>query len=67
MNAVAWSAEKGSRNFLFASQNPTPGAYIRLCREAAVSNFIVSSKGRETQERYWAEAVAIFNEHRLID
>lgn len=60
-NAIAWSAEKGARNFLYSSTQPTmPGAFIHHCRETPVSTFVVSPKGRETQEKYWKECLDIF-------
>jgi retinol dehydrogenase-12 len=60
INLIAWTSEKGSRNFIFAStQNNRPGSYISACKEVPVSTFVVSAKGRETQAKYWKEAVDI--------
>jgi retinol dehydrogenase-12 len=60
-NWIAWTAEKGSRNFVYATTQPcTPGSYISCCAEQPVSNNVVGSKGRETQEKYWREAVGIW-------
>ncbi|WRT66633.1 uncharacterized protein IL334_003592 [Kwoniella shivajii] len=61
MNWIAWTSEKGARNFLYAStQNCSPGSYISGCREQPVSTFVASHKGRETQEKYWKESMDIW-------
>jgi hypothetical protein len=61
MNWLAWTSEKGARNFLYATvKNTTPGSFISSCEETPVSTFVASPKGKETQEKYWSEAVAIW-------
>ncbi|KAK8849438.1 hypothetical protein IAR55_004770 [Kwoniella newhampshirensis] len=61
LNWIAWTTEKGTRNFLYATtQNCRPGSFISSCNEQPVSNFVVSPKGKETQAKYWDEAVKIW-------
>jgi hypothetical protein len=61
INLLSWSTEKGARNFLYATvKDTTPGAFVSHCQESAPSTFVCSAKGRETQEKYWKESVAIW-------
>jgi retinol dehydrogenase-12 len=61
INWLSWSSEKGARNFLYATvKDTTPGSFISHCEEKPVSTFVASPKGRETQAKYWSEAVAIW-------
>lgn len=61
LNRLSWSAEKGARNFLYATtQNTSPGSYISACAEVPVSTFVASELGRQTQVKYWKECRGVW-------
>lgn len=56
MNAIAWSTEKGARNYLYAAtQDTKPGAYISYATEYEPSAFVQSEKGHQVQKKLFGE------------
>lgn len=56
MNWIAWTTEKGARNFLFAGVSDfTSGAYITDCKETEPAPFVGSEKGQKVQKQIWGE------------
>jgi hypothetical protein len=55
-NWVAWSTEKGARNFLYAGvSDVTSGAYVSDCKETEPSAFVRSDEGLKIQKQIWGE------------
>lgn len=56
MNAIAWSTEKGARNYLYAATQITePGAYISYATEYPPSEFVRSEKGQQVEKKLFGE------------
>lgn len=63
VNLVSWSAEFGSRNYLFAALNQTSsGAYTGYGREERTSAFSTSLAGRQLEERVRTELMQKWKE-----
>lgn len=53
---MAWSTEKGARNYLYAAtQDTQPGAYVSYAREYEPSAFVQSEKGHQVQKKLFGE------------
>jgi hypothetical protein len=62
---LAWTAEQGSRNLIYAAlagsdgkeeEPDLHGAYISLFETAEPSEFVLSDKGKEVQEKTWVRS-----------
>lgn len=63
LDSVALSGEEGSRNLAWAATEDTsadPGCYISSTRIVDASPFARSEEGKKTQERFWSECKAVW-------
>lgn len=60
-NWIAWSTEKGARNYLYAAtQDTEPGAYISQCQVTPISDFAQSEKGQMLQKKLFEELKSVW-------
>ncbi|CAD6594597.1 MAG: hypothetical protein ASARMPRED_001052 [Alectoria sarmentosa] len=60
-DALAWSAEKGSRNYIYAAFTDTPpAAFINCCKERAPAGQVTSSDGQRIQKKFWIEIQELY-------
>lgn len=61
LNRIAWSAERGTRNYLYAAtQDTEPGAYISRCKVIQPSKYVLSEKGQKVQKKLFEELKAFW-------
>lgn len=61
---IAWTSEKGARNFAYAAvaENVPSGGYIQMAAPAEPSDYVKSEKGQKVQKKLWEELKAVWVE-----
>ncbi len=61
LDAIAWPAEKGARNYIHAAlDDTTPGAFISCCKQREPANLVTSPEGQRLQKKFWGEISKLY-------